>query len=73
VRYADSPLGAFPLQIDYDDYRDMDGVKFPFHWRIARAEGTLSIQLQQIQENVPINSARFSKATTSGPKQKPST
>jgi photosynthetic reaction center cytochrome c subunit len=73
VRYADSPLGAFPLQIDYDDYRDMDGVKFPFHWRIARAEGTLNIQLQQIQENVPINSARFSKATTSGPKQKPST
>jgi tetratricopeptide (TPR) repeat protein len=73
VRYADSPLGAFPLQINYDDYRDMDGVKFPFHWTIARAEGTLNIQLQQIHENVPINTARFSKPTASGPKQKPST
>lgn len=73
VRYADSPLGAVPLQIDYDDYRDMSGVKIPFHWTIARAEGTLNIHLQQIEENVPINSAKFSKPTAAGPKQKPPT
>ena len=27
VRYAPSPLGAVPTQIDYSDYRDADGVK----------------------------------------------
>jgi hypothetical protein len=73
VRHADSPLGAIPIQIDYDDYRDMGGVKIPFHWTIARAEGSLNIYLQQVEENIPINSAKFSKPTAAGPKQKPPT
>jgi tetratricopeptide (TPR) repeat protein len=61
VRYSDSPLGAIPVQIDYDDYRDMGGVKIPFHWTIARAAGSSNIQLQKIEENVPISSARFTQ------------
>ena len=31
VRYADSPLGIDPTQIDYGDYRTVDGVQIPIH------------------------------------------
>ena len=35
-RYAesDTALGKLPLQIDYEDYREVDGIKQPFliHW-----------------------------------------
>src|SRR5262249_11525695 len=32
VRYADTAVGRNPTQIDYADYRDVDGVKVPFRW-----------------------------------------
>src|SRR5205814_1296274 len=36
VRYAETPLGRNPTQIDYADYRDANGVKVPFRWNLAR-------------------------------------
>src|SRR5262249_18632161 len=30
VRYGKSPVGRVPVQYDYDDYRDVNGIKFPF-------------------------------------------
>jgi photosynthetic reaction center cytochrome c subunit len=61
VRYAESPLGLNPTEIDYADYRDVDGVKTPFRWTIARPGGRFSIQLEQIKQNVPIDEAKFAK------------
>src|SRR5262249_10332224 len=31
VRYADTPVGSVPTQLDYSDYREVAGVKMPFH------------------------------------------
>ena len=61
VRYADSPLGLTPTQIDYGDYRDVDGVRVPFRWTIAEPGGSSTIQLREIRQNVPIDEARFAK------------
>ncbi len=36
VRYADTPLGRNPTQIDYADYREQDGVKVPFNVTCSR-------------------------------------
>jgi len=36
----ESPLGALPLQTDYDDYRDVNGLKIPFTVRVTRVDGT---------------------------------
>src|SRR5258706_11892851 len=36
VRYAETPLGRNPTQIDYADYRDADGLNVPFRWTLAR-------------------------------------
>ena len=38
VRYADTPVGRNPTEIDYADYRDADGVKIPFRWTLARGQ-----------------------------------
>jgi len=61
VRYADSPLGLTPTQIDYGDYREVEGVRVSFRWTIAEPDGISTIQLSEIQQNVPIDDARFAK------------
>jgi photosynthetic reaction center cytochrome c subunit len=61
VRYADSPLGLIPTQIDYSDYRDAGGVKAPFRWTIAEPNESTTTQLESIQENVAIDAASFAK------------
>jgi photosynthetic reaction center cytochrome c subunit len=69
VRYSDSPLGLNPTQIDYADYRRQNGVSFPFRWTIARPGGSFTIQVQQAQQNVVIDDARFVKpAEAAAPK-----
>ncbi len=59
VRYAQTPLGRNPTQIDYADYRDQDGVKIPFQWTLARPGGRFTIQVEQAQLNVPVDDAKF--------------
>jgi hypothetical protein len=59
VRYADSPLGLDPTQIDYGDYRVVDGVKTPFTWTIARPGSRFVILVREVLQNVPIDDEKF--------------
>ena len=60
VRYANTPLGRLPTQIDYGDYRDSGGVKIPYRWTVARPpRGRFTIQVDQVQQNVPIDDSKF--------------
>ena len=61
VRYAESPLGLDPTQIDYRDYRAVDGVQTPFTWTIARPGSRSTIYVNEIQQNVPIGDEKFLK------------
>ena len=61
VRYADTPMGRMPTQIDYADYRAADGVKIPYRWTLARPNGRFTIQISDVQSNVPIDDAKFAK------------
>ncbi len=61
VRYADTPLGRIPTQIDYADYRDVDGVRIPFRWTLARTNSRFTIQITDVKANVPVDDARFTK------------
>src|SRR5215813_3255254 len=54
VRFTDSPLGLNPLQIDFADYRDSDGLKIPFKWTQARPGNRFTIQVEASQQNVSI-------------------
>jgi hypothetical protein len=61
VRYGTSPIGRVPTQIDYGDYRDVGGVRFPFRMTFAWLDGRDAIQLTDVQTNVPIDEARFGR------------
>src|ERR1041385_5980327 len=56
---SDTPLGKLPLQTDYEDYRDVDGIKQPFliHWSFpGRVWGR---RIDEIKQNVPLDDAKF--------------
>jgi outer membrane lipoprotein-sorting protein len=59
VRYTETALGRLPTQIDYADYREADGVKLPFRWTLERTNGRFTIQVQQVEQNVAIDDAKF--------------
>jgi hypothetical protein len=61
VRYTENPLGRMPVQIDYADYREVDGVKTPFRWTLSRPNGRFTIQLTEVKANVPVDDAKFAK------------
>lgn len=61
VRYAETPVGRNPTQIDYADYRDVDGVKVPFRWTLSRTNGRFTIQIADMKVNVPVDDTRFAK------------
>jgi len=71
VRYAQTPLGRNPTQIDYADYRDSEGVKIPYRWTLARPGGRFTIQIEQVQQNVPVDDAKFTPPPMPPPDQKP--
>lgn len=61
VRFADTPLGQLPTQIDYADYKDAGGVKIPFRWTLARPGGRFTIQISEVKVNVPVDDAKFAR------------
>ena len=61
VRYTETPLGRNLAQVDYADYREMEGVKSPFRWTLARPNGRFTIQVKEARNNVPIEDAKFAK------------
>jgi photosynthetic reaction center cytochrome c subunit len=63
VRYAETPVGRNPTQIDYADYRDTDGVKIPFRWTLSRINGRFTIQIADVKSNVPMDDTKFARPT----------
>jgi len=61
VRYGETALGRLPVQIDYADYRALNGVKIPYRWTLARPSGRFTIQISDVQQNVPVDDAKFAK------------
>jgi len=71
LRFSKSPLGLNPTRIDYDDFRDFDGVKVPLHVTIAHPRTKLDIQFDQITQNVPVDDAQFEAPSPTPPKAQP--
>jgi outer membrane lipoprotein-sorting protein len=67
IRYAETPLGRNPTQVDYADYRAEGGVKLPFQWTIARPLGRFTIQVTDLQQNVAVDDKKFEKPAAPAP------
>src|SRR5580658_6759057 len=61
IRYSQSPVGRVPTQVDYDDYRDVGGIKFPFSYTFSWLDGKDAYKLSDVKANVPIDAAVFAK------------
>jgi outer membrane lipoprotein-sorting protein len=61
ITYTETPVGVIPEQLDFDDYRVVDGVKLPFTVRVSSVEpGLLSTRtFSEIKINVPVEDAKF--------------
>lgn len=56
-------VGVIPEQVDYDDYRDVDGMKIPFVIRISSIDPSYSSTrtFTEIKLNVPVDETKFNK------------
>ena len=61
VRYSRSPIGRVPTQVDYSDYRDVGGIKFPFQYTFSWLDGKDAFKLTDVKTNVPIDAGKFEK------------
>lgn len=58
-----TPVGNIPDQVDFEDYRDVDGVKMPFTVKVSSVDSFYSLtrKFTEIKVNVPIDEKRFNK------------
>jgi photosynthetic reaction center cytochrome c subunit len=61
VRYAASAVGRVPTQIDYSEYRTVNGVKIPFKWVYGWVSGQEEYVLTDVQLNAAVDAAKFVK------------
>ncbi len=56
-----SPAGPMEVDVRFDDYRAVDGVKRPFSIRQITPQFTVEITFTEVKHNVPIDDAVFKK------------
>jgi photosynthetic reaction center cytochrome c subunit len=61
LRYTDTAVGVVPTQIDYSDYRDVSGVKLPFHRIVTWTNGQAIIEFNEVQANAAVDPAKFAQ------------
>jgi hypothetical protein len=55
------------MQIEYGDYREVEGVKVPYLLTFTEPGSSYSIQIEQVRQNVPIEAGKFARPSLSGP------
>lgn len=72
ISYTETMIGVIPEQIDFEDYRDVDGVKLPFTVKVSSVEpGLVSTRkYTEIKLNVPVDDSKF-KMPPAAPKPTP--
>ncbi len=61
VRWSKTSVGTIPTQTDYADYREVAGVRMPFHMFVTWTNGQNTIDLTEVRPNVAIDGARFAR------------
>jgi hypothetical protein len=56
-------VGLIPEQVDYEDYRDVDGMKLPFTIRVTSIDSFFSStrRFTEIKLNVPVDETKFNR------------
>ncbi len=62
--FSETALGPNPTEVDYAGYREVDGVRIPYQWTIARPGMSFTIQISTLKQNVSIDPSRFAAPKT---------
>lgn len=57
----EGPEGKTMIEEYYDDYRDVDGVKYPYAYRQKNSQYDFTIKFTEVKHNVTIDDAKFAK------------
>jgi hypothetical protein len=61
---AETVLGMFPLQTDYEDYREVDGIKQPFLIRWSMPGRSWGRKISEMKHNVAIDDTQFNSPSS---------
>ena len=61
VERCESPEGKVPVETHIEDYREVDGVKLPHTVPQVLPAFSVTIKVNEIKHNVPIEDAKFDK------------
>ena len=61
---AETVLGTICEETDFEDYRDVEGVKLPFTIRLSKLDSGLIRKFTEIRLDVPIDEAKFNMPVT---------
>jgi zinc protease len=53
--------GVSQTRDEFDDYRDVDGVKVPFVWRQTNGDTTYTLTFSEVHHNVDLSDSEFAK------------
>ena len=68
TRYMNTIIGFVPAHVEYSDYRDVAGVKVPFHLVSTWVDGQSTTELTAVQPNTPLADSKFAKPGPAVPK-----
>jgi hypothetical protein len=61
LRYVNTIVGTNPYQIDYSDYRDVNGIKLPYQWVVTWTNGQSTWRVTDVQADAAIPTGRFAR------------
>ena len=67
VRWNETAVGPVPTELNYDDYRDVGGIRMPFAWTATQTYMQMTIKLREMTPNVQVDAARFAKPAPGKP------
>jgi len=59
IYYKPNPFGSIPVEISYDDYRDVDGVKLPYTIITHTTSSLETLKVTEIKNNVSIDDENY--------------
>jgi hypothetical protein len=57
----ESPQGKMPVQVFFDQYKEVDGIKIPAVVRQVTPAFTINIKIDEVKHNVPVEDSKFVK------------
>lgn len=67
LQLTETVLGVNPTQNDYSNYREVAGVKMPFHYVVTWTNGQSTIDLSEIQANGTIDPSKLARPAAAVP------